>query len=193
MTKHLPIIKANTEYTGRKIKSYQSIKQGLLIAPLLVGNVYADENQRYTFDLPAQPLSITLDSVAQSAHTKLIYSDATVKGVSAAPVKGRYTAQQALAIALGKSGLNYKVVDKTLITVTGKPAPTSETTLKPVTVSAARDTGNDPEAYNVTHAATAKLRMIADGVQGEDEGAMFLTDIATELRSMADALEAAQK
>jgi len=156
MAKNLPIIMTGAvERAGRKIKAYQSLKQGLLIAPLLVGNAYADDNQRYTFDLPAQPLSVTLDSVAQSAHTKLIYSDATVKGLSAAPVKGRYTAQQALAIALGKSGLNYKVVDKTLITVTGKPAPVSETTLKPVTVSAARDTGNDPEAYNVTHAATA--------------------------------------
>ena len=155
MTKHLPIIKANAERTGRKIKAYQSIKQGLLIAPLLIGNAYADDNQRYVFDLPAQSLSATLNSVAQSAHTKLIYADATVKGLSAAPVKGRYTAQQALAIALGNSGLDYKVVDKTLITVTGKPAPTSETTLKPITVTGTRETANDPEAYNVTHAATA--------------------------------------
>lgn len=112
-----------------------------------MGNAYAGENPTYSFDLPAQPLSATLDSLAQSAHTKLIYSDATVKGVRAVPVKGKYTAQQALNIALGKSGLNYKVVDKTLITVTGKPAKVSETTLKAMTVvgEAVRDP-NDP--YN---------------------------------------------
>jgi iron complex outermembrane recepter protein len=89
---------------------------------------------------------------------KLIYSDATVKGVRAVPVKGKYTAQQALNIALGKSGLNYKVVDKTLMTVTGKPAKVSETTLKAMTVvgEAVRDP-NDPynKDYNVTNASTA--------------------------------------
>ena len=123
MVKNLPLITtSNAERIMRKIESYQLIKRGLLMTPLLIGNAYAGENATYTFDLPAQPLSATLDSVAQSAHTKLIYSDATVKSVRAAPVKGKYTAQQALNIALGKSGLNYKVVDKTLITVTGKPA-----------------------------------------------------------------------
>ena len=70
MTKNLPIIKANAERTGRKIDSYKSLKQGLLIAPLLMGNAYADENQRYAFDLPAQPLSATLNSVAQSSHNQ---------------------------------------------------------------------------------------------------------------------------
>ncbi len=137
MVKNLPLITtSNAERIMRKIESYQLIKRGLLMTPLLIGNAYAGENATYTFDLPAQPLSATLDSVAQSAHTKLIYSDATVKSVRAAPVKGKYTAQQALNIALGKSGLNYKVVDKTLITVTGKPAasPSSEITLKPMTV-----------------------------------------------------------
>ena len=123
MVKSLPIIMAsNTERTERKIKSFQLIKHGILITPLLMGTAYADENPTYTFNLPAQPLSATLDSLAQSAHTKLIYSDATVKGLRAAPVKGKYTAQQALDIALGKSGLSYKVVDKSLITITKQPS-----------------------------------------------------------------------
>ena len=68
------------------------IKQGILVAPLLIGNVYAVEEQTYRFDLPVQPLSTTLDNVAQSAHTKLVYSDTTVKGLTAVPVKGEYTA-----------------------------------------------------------------------------------------------------
>ena len=161
MVKNLPLITtSNAERIMRKIESYQLIKRGLLMTPLLIGNAYAGENATYTFDLPAQPLSATLDSVAQSAHTKLIYSDATVKSVRAAPVKGKYTAQQALNIALGKSGLNYKVVDKTLITVTGKPAasPSSEITLKPMTVvgEAVQDP-NDPynPSYQATNASTA--------------------------------------
>jgi iron complex outermembrane recepter protein len=125
---------SNAERTGRKIESYQLIKRGLLITPILIGNAYADENPTFSFDLPAQPLSATLDRLAQSSHTKLIYADATVKGVTAAPVKGKYTAQQALKIALGKNGLHYKAVDKTLLTVSGKPIQESQVTLKPMTV-----------------------------------------------------------
>ena len=90
MDKSLPIIMANTaECTERLIKSYKLIRHGVLIAPLLIGNAYADGDPTYAFNLPAQPLSATLDSLAQSAHTKLIYSDATVKGLRAAPVKGK--------------------------------------------------------------------------------------------------------
>jgi len=147
----------NTERPWNKIEPYKLIKHGLLITPLLIGNAHAANNQTYRFDLPAQPLSATLDGVSQTAHTKLIYSDETVKGLSAAPVKGNYTAQQALNIALGNTGLNSKVVDKTLITVEGTPK-TSETTLKAMTVEgdAIQDV-NDPENpdYKITNAVTA--------------------------------------
>ncbi len=151
MVKSLPIIlTTNTGLTERNTRTYQFIKHGILIAPLLMSSAFADENSTYTFNLPAQALSATLDSLAQSAHTKLIYSDATVKGLRASAVKGEYTAQQALDIALGKSGLNYKVVDKSLITITPKPSGTRsepEATLKPMTVAAdALLDPNDP--YN---------------------------------------------
>ncbi len=126
MVKSSPIIMAiKAECTWHKIEPFKLIKHGVLITPLLMGNAYAAGDPTYSFNLPAQPLSATLDSVALSSHTKLIYADATVKGLRAAPVKGKYTAQQALDIALGKTGLDYKVVDKTLITVTGKPVPAS--------------------------------------------------------------------
>lgn len=142
----------NTERPWNKIKPYKLIKHGLLITPLLMGNAHAANNETYRFDLPAQPLSATLDGVAQAAHTKLIYSDETVKGLSAAPVKGNYTAQQALNIALGNTGLNSKVVDKTLITVEGTPK-TSDTTLKAMTVEG--DTIQDPsDPYNKDYAIT---------------------------------------
>ena len=167
MVKSLPIIMAsNAERTGHRIKSLQLIQQGVLITPLLIGNAYAGD-PTYSFNLPAQPLSATLDSVARSSQTKLIYADATVKGLRAAPVKGKYTAQQALDITLGKSGLDYKVVDKTLITVTGKPAPAagapavppaSAITLKPMTVvGEAIQDPNSPynEAYEVINSSTA--------------------------------------
>lgn len=103
MAKNLPIIMAsNTERTGRKIESYQLIKRGLLITPILISNAYADENSTYSFDLPAQPLSATLDRLAQSSHTKLIYSDATVKGVSAAPRQGKVHGSTSVEYCVGQ-------------------------------------------------------------------------------------------
>jgi iron complex outermembrane receptor protein len=166
MVKILPITKAsNADRTGHKLLPLKLIKHGILITPLLMGNAYAAEDPTYSFNLPAQFLSATLDSVAQSSHTMLIYADAAVKGLRAAPVKGKYTAQQALDIALGKTGLDCKVVDKTLITVGGKPAvaapavsPATAITLKPMTVvgEAVQDP-NSPynEAYEVTNSSTA--------------------------------------
>jgi len=159
MVKILPITKAcNADRTGHKLLPLKLIKHGILITPLLMGNAYAAGAPTYSFNLPAQPLSATLDSVAQSSHTKLIYADATVKGLRAAPVKGKYTAQHALDIALGKTGLDYKMVDKTLITVTEKHAPAAATpasaiTLKPMTVvGEAVQSPNDP--YNQSYSAT---------------------------------------
>jgi len=97
MVNSSPIVLAiKAEFTWHRIEPFKLIKQSVLITPLLMGNAYAAGDPTYSFNLPAQPMSATLDSLAQSAHTKLIYSDATVKGMRAAPVKGKYTAQQAL-------------------------------------------------------------------------------------------------
>jgi iron complex outermembrane receptor protein len=59
----------NTERPWNKIEPYKLIKHGLLITPLLMGNAHAAGTETYRFDLPAQPLSATLDGVAQAAHT----------------------------------------------------------------------------------------------------------------------------
>ena len=161
MVNSLATMAKNTERTGRRMEPLQLIRHGFLITPLLMGNAYAGENTTYHFNLPVQPMSATLDDLAQSAHTKLVYADESVKGLNAAPVKGNYTARQALNIALDNSGLNYKVVDKTLITVARKPeadSSTSETTLKPMrVVGEAVQDQHDPynEDYHIIDATTA--------------------------------------
>ncbi|MEY3122389.1 MAG: hypothetical protein RI993_1214, partial [Pseudomonadota bacterium] len=61
----------------------------VLLLSWLTNPVHAQST--YSFDLPAQPLSVTLDNLAQATQTKLLYADNTVKGLTAAPIKGRYT------------------------------------------------------------------------------------------------------
>ncbi|WP_198014586.1 TonB-dependent siderophore receptor [Methylobacter marinus] len=158
MVKSLPTIAtSNAGRIEHRLEICKLIRHGVLIAPLLMRNAYADD-ETHIFDLPAQPLSTTLNNLAESTHTQLLYADSTVKGLTAAPVKGRYTARQALAIALGESGLDYKVVDNSVITVAGRPEAESVTTLKAMTVvGKMEDDPNDPynKDYTVTNSSTA--------------------------------------
>lgn len=72
-------------------------------------------------DIPAQSLAATLDSLAKSSHTKLIYADDLVQGLKADAVKGRLTVQQALEQILAQNGLQYEAVGDGVITLKAKP------------------------------------------------------------------------
>lgn len=50
-----------------------------LLGLLLAASAQAEDAHPY--DLPAQPLSSTLDRLAQASHTKMIYSDEAVRGL----------------------------------------------------------------------------------------------------------------
>jgi iron complex outermembrane receptor protein len=134
---------------------------------LLLGNVLTVQaaQELHNFNLPAQELSTTLDQLAQSGQTKLIYADKTVQGLQAAPVQGQYTIAQALSVALGKTDLGYEVVDNKLITVknekkeTAKAVGDSEpTVLETVNVTDKANRGaNDPynKDYTRSYSSTA--------------------------------------
>jgi iron complex outermembrane recepter protein len=113
--------------------------RNLSLLALLLSNSYVAQAapEAYNFNLPAQPASKTLDQIAQSSKTQLIYADKSVQGVTAAPVKGQYTAPEALKVALNDTDLAYEKVDGKLITVkkANKPTATSTTTLPQMTVT----------------------------------------------------------
>ena len=137
-----------------------------LMVALLAGTLDAKAGDG--FDLPAQPLAATVDQPASQSQTKLLYSDKSVQGLKAVPVKGRYT----VARALNDSGLGYDVADKALIAVkntatetpsASKPEQT-DTVLKAMTVTAdsevdlydPTDTANPyNKSYAVTNSSTA--------------------------------------
>ncbi|MGH8550320.1 MAG: secretin and TonB N-terminal domain-containing protein, partial [Methylococcales bacterium] len=129
----------------------------LLFALFLGGTANGADEKAIAFDLPAQPMSASLNHIARSSGTKLIYADASVQGLEAPPLKGRYTVQQALDKVLNDQGLRYEVVDNTLIAV--KPKESTNTTALPkVTVSGeAGYDSTDPynPDYNRPNASTA--------------------------------------
>jgi iron complex outermembrane receptor protein len=107
----------------------------VLLLVLFAGeNANGIENNAIAFDLPAQPLSTSLDRIAEASGTNLIYSDASVQGLTAPPLKGRYTVQQALDLVLDERGLRYEEVDRTLIAVKSEESGEA-TSLPKVTVS----------------------------------------------------------
>ena len=102
--------------------SRQPNRQLAMLALALAASIDASAADAASIDLPAQPLGITLDSLAKSTNTKLIYADSMVQNLQAGPVKGNYTVQQALDKVLGQNGLQYEQVGDGVIAVK-KPPP----------------------------------------------------------------------
>jgi len=61
-------------------------------------------------DLPPQSLAATLDSLAKTTGTKLIYADGVVQGISTPRLQGQFTVQQALDTLLIDKGLQFEQV-----------------------------------------------------------------------------------
>lgn len=100
-------------------------RQAPLLALALAASIDASAagSTSASIDLPAQPLAATLENLAKSTNTKLIYADSMVQGLQAQPLKGQYTVQQALEKVLSQNGLQYEQVGEGVIAVKKVPAP----------------------------------------------------------------------
>lgn len=93
----------------------------LLAALLAVSGQTMAGDASVALDLPAQSLSSTLDSLAKTANTRLIYADDLVRGMQASAVKGRFTVKQALEKVLAKNGLQFETAGDGVIVVKAAP------------------------------------------------------------------------
>jgi len=59
----------------------------------------------YPFDTASQPLTQALKNYAQTTHQQIIFTEDLVDGKTAPPLKGQYTAQDALSKLLMGTGL----------------------------------------------------------------------------------------
>ncbi|WP_160173482.1 TonB-dependent receptor [Thalassotalea sp. ND16A] len=74
----------------------------------------------YEFNIPAQPLSQSLNQLSDLSEISLLFPYDLVENKMGSPVKGLYTAQQALTIILRKSGLEGELSDKKVFLITPK-------------------------------------------------------------------------
>jgi len=76
-------------------------------------------------DLPAGPLSATLLGIGHSADMLVSFNPGLVAPHQAPALRGRFTLQQALALALGSSDLGFRITPSGVVTVVvrsdGKP------------------------------------------------------------------------
>ncbi|MBN9341031.1 MAG: STN domain-containing protein, partial [Comamonadaceae bacterium] len=60
---------------------------------------------QHAYDIPAQPLGLTLTRIATESGQPVSVDAALVQGIAAPAVRGSYTAEQAVRAALAGSGL----------------------------------------------------------------------------------------
>lgn len=104
-----------------------------LLFLLLVHSVNAQNSAAFSFNLPSQPLSSTLNSLADVTGTKLIYADEMTQGKLAPPLQGDFTLAQALNRVLNDNKLSYELVDNSMIAI--KPNHPEPIGLPEITIS----------------------------------------------------------
>ena len=78
---------------------------GAAISTTITASAVAQAEASRDYDLPAQDLGVTLRAIAKEAGREIIYTPETVQGRRAPPLKGRFTFEEALRVAIGESGL----------------------------------------------------------------------------------------
>ena len=84
----------------------------------LAGGAHAME-----FDIPAGPLGQTLLAIARRTGTLVSFKPGVIGPYQAPAIQGRFTPQQALALALLSSGLSFQITPSGVVTVVDRPVP----------------------------------------------------------------------
>src|ERR1700736_6098845 len=86
-----------------------SVLTALLAAGALT---FADVEARsinYDLDIPSEDLTTALQSFAIASHHKLLYKAELTAGKISRPLKGHFTAQEAMEALLSGTGLSYEI------------------------------------------------------------------------------------
>lgn len=99
--------------------------------------------RQFTFDIPAQPLDMALESFSSVSGRSALFSSALVAGRTASAVTGRYTALEALRVLLAGTGLTVETARSQDVT-TFVLVPASVQTVE-------REARERDEAARITH------------------------------------------
>jgi len=128
-------------------------------------------------EIPAQPLAATLTQIGRQTSAEIIFSSADVRGKRAPALRGSFTAQQALAIALQSSSLSARLTQQGAYLVQRDAAAPGE--------SGAGSAAADPESADIVVTAQKREENLQDvpisisvvgGEQMRQSGAAQLVD-----------------
>jgi iron complex outermembrane receptor protein len=96
-----------------------SLGAALLIAGTLT---FADADARsisYDLNIPSEDLTAALQSFAIASHHKLLYKAELTAGKTSRPLKGHFTAQEAVEALLSGTGLTYEITGSSVVLIKG--------------------------------------------------------------------------
>lgn len=137
----------------------------VLVAP---ADAHAQAESRYSFDLPAQDLGVSLRQVAARAGLELYASAAEIQGVDAPPLKATLTARQAFAKLLRGTSLTAEF-DRGSVIIRGRApgqADAAEAAAEPIVVTGSRIAGA-PSPAPVIRIGAADIRDAGQADLGE--------------------------
>jgi outer membrane receptor protein involved in Fe transport len=102
----------------------------LVLAQWTLGTAMAappaeESGATYSLDIPAQSLNDALQAVALASKHELLYSAKLVEGKSSAPLKGIFTAQEAVKLLLVGTDLEYEVGADGVVVIKSKDSKVS--------------------------------------------------------------------
>jgi iron complex outermembrane receptor protein len=98
----------------------------LLLGTTLAAQPAQARSVTYDLDIPAQSLNDALQAFALVSQHKLLYSSELVDGKKSPPLKGKFTAEQAVKALLSGSNLSYEVTPDGLVLIrAADPSPTT--------------------------------------------------------------------
>jgi iron complex outermembrane receptor protein len=105
------------------VRKLRSTSTWALFALASATAAQAQPQDRFVFNLPAEPLSQALKDVGVRTGRNVIAPADLLATQQAAPLAGTYTAEQAVARLLAGTGLRYRLVERTLVV---EPSPFAE-------------------------------------------------------------------
>lgn len=107
----------------------------LLAAGILFSCAVQADAARQHFNLPGEPLTKSVNAIAQQTGIQVIFAASHAEGLQARPLTGEYTPRQALEQLLQGSGLQLRQRDERSFIIEPASPRSGEASLAPVTVS----------------------------------------------------------
>ncbi len=110
-------MKSSSSTAGRVLRAIcATIAAPLFLAVASVAGAQT-QSASYDLDIPSQDLHSALQQLAVASHHKLLYKTALVAGKTSSPIKGTFTAQEAIQQVLLGTNLTFEITSESVVLI----------------------------------------------------------------------------